>query len=150
MTVIATQSSFVSSVVISVLLLTVSDVSDEAVLAKRFRHAGIVVTFVAGIIYMPLMFLGQPVMTRVFGPAYNPGLELIWVIGLGQAAALVRVWPNIGALALGDTKNLVVSNVPRAVGVVLSLKAAASSRAATVRERLVICPSRLGLGSVFN
>jgi len=124
MTIIATPTSFVSNIVITVLLPTLSEViSNEAAFAKRFKYVGIVITFVAGIIFMPVMFLGKPVITRVFGPAYSPEFELIWVIVLGQAAALLRVWPNIGALALGDTRNLIVSNIPRAIGVVFALAA---------------------------
>lgn len=122
MTIIATPTSFVANVVITVLLPTLSEVAlNEEAFTRRFRYIGILITFIAGIIFMPVMFLGKPAITRAFGHAYNPSLELIWIIGLGQAAALVRVWPNIGALALGETKNLIVSNIPRAVGVVLAL-----------------------------
>jgi O-antigen/teichoic acid export membrane protein len=124
MTIIATPTSFVSNVAITVLLPTLSEVaSDEAAFTKRFRYIGIIIMLIAGIIFMPVMFLGKPAITRAFGASYDPDLELVWIIALGQVAALLRVWPNIGALALGETKNLIVSNIPRAIGIVLALLA---------------------------
>lgn len=124
MTIIATPTSFVSNVILTVLLPILSEaVPDENAFTKRFRYVGIIVTFIAGIIFMPVMFLGKPIIAHAFGPAYSPSLELVWIIGLGQAAALVRIWPNLGALALGETKNLIVSNLPRAAGVVAALLA---------------------------
>jgi O-antigen/teichoic acid export membrane protein len=124
MTIIATPTSFVSNVAITVLLPALSEAaSDDVQFTQRFRYVGIIVTFIAGMIFMPVMFLGKPVIARAFGVAYSPSLELVWIIGLGQAAALVRVWPNLGALALGETKNLIVSNIPRAIGVAIALLA---------------------------
>ena len=122
MTIVSTPGVLVGRVGLSVSLPTLTEVAESAdMLARRFRRVGVIATAICVAIFVPLMLIGGPVIVLVFGARYAPPPNLIWIIALGQAAALLRMLPNVTALALGDTLNLVVSNVPRVLGIVLAV-----------------------------
>ncbi len=63
------------------------------------------------------ILIGPELMTLSFGEKYAAaGLLLAW-IGAGQAIRVVRMGASVAAMSLGDTRNPLVANVARLVGV---------------------------------
>jgi O-antigen/teichoic acid export membrane protein len=122
LTIVSTPGLLAGRVALSVPLPVLADVSQDAVaFARRFRSLGVLTASAAIAIFLPLMLIGGQVIAFAFGARYRPPQDLTWIIAVGQAAALLRVWTNVGALALARTRNLLISNAPRLVGVTLAL-----------------------------
>lgn len=94
---------------------------DNEKFSSRYLQVGIVVVVVTAVILVPLMLFGRDFTACLYGARYRPTSGLIWTICIGQAAFLIRFWPNLGALARGDTNNLFLSNIFRISGVILAV-----------------------------
>lgn len=72
----------------------------------------------AGAITSVLFLMGgKAIVTVLFGAQYATGSLVIGLIGVMWALRIVRVAPTVGALAIGDAKNAMWSNMLRSVGI---------------------------------
>jgi len=74
-----------------------------------FAGAGVMIVFV---------LLGDELMRLIYGAKYAGGGALLAWVGAAQAVRMVRMATNTSAMSLGDTQNLLLSNIARGVGVV--------------------------------
>jgi PST family polysaccharide transporter len=122
MTIISTPGILVGRVGLSISMPVLTEAAERPELfSRRFRSIGVMAAMAAVSISIPLMLTGTKIIALVFGPRYAPPTDLVWIIALGQTATLLRVWPNVAALALGDTRNLAISNIPRLIGIALAV-----------------------------
>ena len=63
-----------------------------------------------------LVLTGPVLIDIVYGGKYQLAASVIGVLGFSQAIRLIRVVPTTAALALGDAKNSLISNLFRLVG----------------------------------
>lgn len=92
--------------------------------AKRFQHRLASVSQIlclASTLYaVPMIVAGEALVKLVFGSKYTDAGALAAWLALAQALRLVRGVPTVAAMAKGDTKNLMFSNVFRLSGLVLA------------------------------
>ncbi len=105
--------------VASLLLPIMSRVQDEA---KQFfgtyrlcAHAiaGLATAFAAAVI-----LAGEPIVRLTFGQKYAGIGQLLTYLVAAQALRIMRVPPTLGAMAKGDTKNIMLANAARLGGLV--------------------------------
>lgn len=58
--------------------------------------------------------LGPPILVGLFGQEYAPGLEVLVLLGAGQAVRIARGGPNVVAMAGGHTPALLYAGILRA------------------------------------
>ncbi|HXC56167.1 MAG TPA: oligosaccharide flippase family protein [Rhizomicrobium sp.] len=122
MTIISTPGILIGRVGLSISMPFLTEAAENPELfSRRFRSIGVMAVMAAVSIFVPLMLTGTKVIALVFGARYAPPTDLVWIIAMGQTGTLLRVWPNVAALALGDTRNLAISNIPRLIGIVLAV-----------------------------
>lgn len=63
--------------------------------------------------------MGYWVLHLMFDQKYLEASGLVVLLGMQQAIRLTRIGPTVGALALGDSRNSLVTNVTRMMGVVV-------------------------------
>lgn len=121
MTIISTPGLLAAKITVAVPLPALAEViHDERVFRRRFQMLGVVMICACVCVFLPLTLLGGSIISLVFGARYRPPGDLAGLIAIGQAAALMRAWPNVGALALARTKNLVIASAPRMLGIALA------------------------------
>lgn len=91
----------------------------DAELYKR-RHGllGAAIAMSTVIIFSPLVLVGMDITVLLFGSDYRGSLSMMAWLALGTGLRYLRVWPIVTAMSLGDTRNLMLSNMARAIGVV--------------------------------
>ena len=89
----------------------------------RQRHAllgtAICVTTVA--LFAPFALIGVEVTRLIFGSDYIGATDIFAWLALAFGLRFLRVWPIATAISLGDTRNLMISNLARSVGIVLAV-----------------------------
>jgi O-antigen/teichoic acid export membrane protein len=102
-------------------------------LRQRFEHdyraCVRIVCSAAALASGPLILTGQWLVVQIYGLQYAPSTGVIGWLAAMQALRIMRVAPTLAALALGDTKNGLASNVVRtsAFGLVLAAASAGAS-----------------------
>lgn len=91
----------------------------------RFRHyyrlCTVVLSAISTTIAIPLVVGGGVLVVRVYGKEYIQASEVIGWLAAMQAVRLLRVSPTLAAMAVGDTKNMMITNIVRVVSLVGAL-----------------------------
>ncbi len=114
---LATVPSLVAAKVLAALSLPLlaSVANDEIAFRRRYTQ---VIQGVGGMCVLfagTLLLVGPPVIYFVFGAEYGPAIPLLSVVALRQAIRLLRTAPNQAAMSAGDTLNMLLCNVVRAL-----------------------------------
>lgn len=90
------------------------------------RHAamGAGWALVAALVFPPLTLLGDDLTALVFGAAFRPAPLLMATVALAAALRLLRAWPSGAAMALGDTRAILLGNALRPFGLLAAALAA--------------------------
>jgi O-antigen/teichoic acid export membrane protein len=117
----------VANVATSLFLPALSRLSKERVrFEEEYRGCSLIVCLFAALTSGPLVFAGGWLIGLIYGPNYNSaGGVIIWLAAM-QAVRITRVSPTLAAIALGDTKNLMIANLMRTPSFALMLVAAAA------------------------
>lgn len=114
-------SSAISMVLIRVLgsltltiLARARDNSDE--FDRVHRHIGAIIGLSALCVAVPFMFLGPDIIRLLYGAAYTGPSELFIFVGLSLGLYVIGYWATVAALALGDSKNVLIVNIARFAG----------------------------------
>jgi O-antigen/teichoic acid export membrane protein len=111
----------VASVLFSLLLPIMSRVQDNTnAFRAKYRLCAQVMAVFAAVFASFLSMAGGAIVTFAFGAKYAGCGPLITLLVAALALRLMRVAPNIAAMAKGDTQNMMFSNGARLVGVVLA------------------------------
>lgn len=117
--------SLLANISVSLLLPLLSRVQSAPDEFSR-RYAVVMQSYamLAGVLAIALILLGPWVIAALFGASYaGAGLILVYV-ALLQAARILRIPPTVAAMALGDTRSLMLANLGRCLGVFAALVAA--------------------------
>lgn len=93
---------------------------------QRYLACCQALSVMAAAIAIPFMVSGGWLVTVVYGQKYAGAAGFIGWLGAMWALRIFRVGPTLAAMALGDTKNAMVSNIARTLGFVGVLLVAAS------------------------
>ena len=95
---------------------------------QEYLACSIIVCLAAASTSGPLMLAGGWLIKLIYGAKYSStGSMILWLAAM-QAVRIIRVTPTLGAIALGDTKNAMMSNAIRTPAFALVLLAAATGR----------------------
>lgn len=97
---------------------------DEAMFRRRVSHTVQILALFSAAYAVVMIISGGPLVTLIFGAKYRAAGTLTALLGLAQALRLLRGAPTIGAMARGDTQNLMYSNLYRLSGVALAFPVA--------------------------
>lgn len=116
----------VASVATSLFLPLLSRAQNtQADFQRRYVACAQVTSLSAALIAIPLIVGGEWLIDKLYGSTYSgAGILLGWLAAM-WAFRTVRVAPSLAALARGDTRNAMISNVARALALVGVLLAAA-------------------------
>jgi O-antigen/teichoic acid export membrane protein len=118
---------FTANIGSSLLLPFLSRVQDDkCVFRQRYIVCCQAVCIVAAIGSIGFITLGGKVLTTLYGTKYVAGGAIIGWLGGMWAMRIIRVAPTLAAMALGDTKNALISNVARVLSIIGMLVAAAT------------------------
>lgn len=105
----------------SILLPLLSSARDDAVQFVRTQATTAQILGLFASAYAVFMILaGGPLVRLIFGDKYSDAAALTAWLGFSQALRLLRNVPTIAAMAKGDTKNLMYSNLCRLTGLALA------------------------------
>jgi len=82
-------------------------------LARNYAICAEIVAFMAALIGIPFAIAGRPAITLIYGQKYAAAGEVIGWLAAMWAVRVVRVAPTLGAMASGDTRNAMLSNIAR-------------------------------------
>jgi O-antigen/teichoic acid export membrane protein len=117
----------------SILLPLLSSAKNDVDLFRvRLAHAAEVLALFSGAYAVVMIVAGGPLVALLFGAKYREAGALAAWLGLGQALRLLRGVPTVGAMAKGDTKNLMYSNLFRLTGLGLAFPLAMAGVSLTV------------------
>src|SRR5207247_896458 len=117
----------VANVCTSLFLPTLSRVrSARARFDQDYLACSLIICLAAAVTSGPLIFAGGWLVGLIYGPDYSSAGSVIMWLAAMQAVRIIRVTPTLGAIALGDTKNPMMSNVVRTPAFVLVLLVAAA------------------------
>lgn len=95
-------------------------VQGDPLLARRSALTVSALALMAVLIFVPFVLFGSDAAALVFGPEYRGPATLAGWLAFGAALRVLRGGPVIISLAVGDTKNLMLSNIVRGIGIVLA------------------------------
>jgi O-antigen/teichoic acid export membrane protein len=72
---------------------------------------------------MPLIMCGEELVTLIFGSKFQGGGLVMAILAIASAFRFLRSAPTVAAMAKGDTKNQMVSNLIRAISLPLAYAA---------------------------
>jgi len=105
----------------SISLPLLSSAKDDEPLFIRMQATTSQVLALFSAIYAVVMILsGGPLVRLVFGAKYGDAAALTAWLGFSQALRLLRCMPTVAAMAKGDSKNLMYSNLFRLSGLALA------------------------------
>lgn len=102
--------------------------SDPLIFARRYNQAISVVTAFSITCAVGTIVGAESIVTLVYGQKYAGTGQLLAWIAAGNAFRVVRMAPALAALARGDSKNLMISNLWRSVGLIPAVFAATSQQ----------------------
>lgn len=101
----------------SVFLPALSEVKNEDDLfIGRYRGAFALTSLAIGMFVLPFVLGGGHTINIVFGEKYIKAVSVIGIFGIMQGVRLLKVIPTTAAMAKGDTKNAMYSNIFRMIG----------------------------------
>ena len=116
-----TPSFFLLRVVGSLLLPLLSRVQDnEREFPARYSLCSQMLCLASAVFGSFLIACGGSLITTIYGAKYSAAASLIGWLAAMQAFRIIRAAPTIAAIARGDTKNLMISNIARASGLALA------------------------------
>ena len=117
---------FVANVGSSLFLPFLSAMQDDGTMFRQRYGACCQAVCLAGAITsIVFITLGGSALTMIYGSKYSAGGTVIGWLGAMWAVRIIRVAPTLAAMALGDSKNAMVSNAARTISLVGMLIAAA-------------------------
>jgi O-antigen/teichoic acid export membrane protein len=122
-------TSFIANVANSLLLPPLSRLQhDRGSFDRRHSEFAQGVALVGAAVSVPLIVAGGPLIVAVYGGRYvEAGTVTGWLAAM-WALRMVRQAPTIAAMALGDTRNAMWSNIARTIALAGVLFAAATGR----------------------
>ena len=129
-----------------------ASVQDNAVkFLQRLRTTSEILALFSGIYAMVMVLAGGPLVTLIFGAKYTDSGALTAWLGLAQALRLLRGIPTVGAMAKGDSQNLMFSNFFRLSGIALAFPLAfAGASLATIASCAAIGEAAALVGSFWR
>jgi O-antigen/teichoic acid export membrane protein len=117
---------FVANVCTSLFLPLFSQAQRSAAqFNRRYSACAQVIALVAASIAIPFIIAGGKCVVLIYGQKYEAAGSIIGWLAAMWAVRMVRVTPTLGAMALGDTVNAMISNILRSTAIVGVLAAAA-------------------------
>jgi O-antigen/teichoic acid export membrane protein len=95
---------------------------------RRYTAYSQIISLLATSISIPFIAAGGRLVVLIYGQKYAAATGFIGWLGAMWALRIIRVAPTVAAMALGDTKNAMVSNIARTGALVGALMVAASGR----------------------
>jgi O-antigen/teichoic acid export membrane protein len=93
---------------------------------KRYAYCTQAISMVAALIAIPFMVAGGWFVILIYGVKYALAASFIGWLAAMWALRMVRAAPTVAAMALGDTRNAMISNIARTVALAGVLLAAAT------------------------
>ena len=122
LSVVQMPTMLVSNVCTSLFLPALSRTrSARAQFDEDYLACSLVVCLAAALTSGPLIIAGGWLVGLIYGPNYSSAGSVIMWLAAMQAARIIRTAPTLGAIALGDTRNLMMSNVLRTPAFVVVL-----------------------------
>lgn len=119
-------TSFVANVSTSLLLPPLSRLQHlREAFEREYSIFAQGVGVVSGVIAVPLIVAGGPLVVLVYGSKYAAAAIFIGWLAAMWGLRMIRVTPTLAAMSLGDTRNSMWSNVGRTVALAGVLSAAA-------------------------
>jgi len=84
---------------------------------RRHSVVGAAVATASVAVFGPLAVIGMDITRLIFGARYGGPDALVAWLALAMGLRFFRVWPIVTAMSFGDTRNLMVSNLVRGLGV---------------------------------
>lgn len=98
--------------------------SDPDAFMRHYRRSAISLSLVSGAIAIAFILAGGWFTVLIYGQKYSQAGTFIGWLAVMQAIRLLRVTPTLAAMAMGDTKNLMITNIVRTIALVGALTAA--------------------------
>lgn len=92
---------------------------DPVRLQQKYAACSEALGLASGAFALPLILAGGWIVTTVYGPAYSAGASFVGWLAAAQAIRMARFTPTSAAIAYGDTKNAMVSNLARGSALVV-------------------------------
>lgn len=89
---------------------------DHASFDRFYHHTGAVIGLSALCVSVPFMFVGPEIIGLLYGKAYVGPPDLFVFIGVSLGLYVMGYWATIAALALGDSKNVMIVSIARFAG----------------------------------
>jgi O-antigen/teichoic acid export membrane protein len=119
-------ASFLTKVTLSVMLPALADARESRErFDSRYSLFAQVLAITGGLMAVSLVVAGGPIISIVYGRQYSGASALIGWLGVMQAIRVIRTGPTMAALARGDARNPLISNVARAGGLLAVIALAA-------------------------
>ena len=84
---------------------------------RRHSVVGAAIAAASVAVFAPLAVTGMDITKLIFGARYGgPDALMAW-LALAMGLRFFRVWPIVTSMSFGDTRNLMVSNLVRCLGV---------------------------------
>ena len=117
---------FVANVCTSLFLPLLSQAQGAAEqFQRRYSACSQVIALLAASISIPFILAGSKCVVLIYGQKYQAAGSIIGWLAAMWAVRMVRVTPTLGAMALGDTVNSMISNILRSAAIAGVLAAAA-------------------------
>jgi O-antigen/teichoic acid export membrane protein len=118
---------FIANIASSLLLPLLATAQDRRPeFLDRYTTCWQAVSLAAALVSISFITCGGTIQGAVYGPKYAMAGTLIAWLGMMWAMRIVRVAPTLAAMALGDSKNAMLSNGVRTLSIVGMLAAGAS------------------------
>jgi O-antigen/teichoic acid export membrane protein len=86
---------------------------DPARFAARYQRAALALSVMAGLLAGGFILAGPALVVLLYGEAYAAAAGVIGWLGAMQAVRLMRAAPSQAAMALGETRNMMIANAVR-------------------------------------
>jgi O-antigen/teichoic acid export membrane protein len=87
--------------------------NDRKQFDRRYSACAQVVALSSGLISIPFVVAGGPLVTLIYGTKYAAAAKFISWLGAMQFLRTMKVAPTLAATALGDTENAMYANIAR-------------------------------------
>ncbi len=98
--------------------------AEQETLRRYFRLSVQILALIGGLVALPLILIGGDLIVIIYGEQYTSATEFIAWMGVLLAIRTFRLGPTLAAMAKGDTKNSMIANMFRTIGVLLAVVAA--------------------------
>jgi O-antigen/teichoic acid export membrane protein len=117
---------FIANVCGNLFLPLLSRVQEsEGSFERRYYFVCQTIALAGGLFSIPLIISGEWIIRAIYGTKYtSTGSVVAWLAAM-QALRIIRIGPTLAAMAKGDTKNAMYSNIVRSVAFVGAVMTAA-------------------------